>query len=119
MSAPSGTVHFSREVACPNQRPETRSRYSSICVLDDPVAHSHKIQAACDLSVVEPTDRTCLRVTETCDTGRRFAGYRRIPSFFGRLLPVRPVRAVFGSNMPTLVDDDAGEFPLFGREHHE
>jgi hypothetical protein len=45
--------------------------------------------------------------------------YAQIPTFFRRNLHNRRVRDISGSTMPTLVDDDAGEFPLSGREHHE
>jgi hypothetical protein len=47
------------------------------------------------------------------------SGCAQIPTFFGRNLHYRRVRDIGGSSMPTLVDDDAGEFPLSGREHHE
>jgi len=33
------------------------------------------------------------------------------------VIPFRP--EINGSSIPTLVDDDAGEFPLSEREHHE
>jgi hypothetical protein len=49
----------------------------------------------------------------------RASGQGPNPAVFGHDRGLLSIPDSDGSSIPPLVDDDAGEFPLSGREHHE